>query len=507
MTRSRREEMQRFRELAVQVEQRLAQHRREASPEDNVDHLIVEAGLDLPEPVPEVVDFDCDQTATSETLPTDINSSFPSQPPEIPSTTSSPRPEESQRHPLDGFFSPKLIRSNSYTLDQPSPMLLKFLDSAGTIPSDKRPSSEKKPHRSRTLTTKTPSPGNRKKTPRKMSDPSKLRGIYGIKTSPRHKQKAESLDDTKRRLKIHSRGEKVEKFFMKSKTVKEFENLTQQPKTKDFSPETSPEKLNPVASPMKDNKSIYDPSLDITDISLATKDLGEEDDNTITAQKEEKSFTAKSLLDHINLHHQQQPKHLHLLQKLQELNLMDRTSTPNHLLGSIEDINNTERGEKDTHFNDTSFYSTIRGESPVCSMSLVSDAYSKQYFQSLRSFNMSPTSIKDDNEQMAATIINSYVRGYLVRRLLRTEFVQNIIDNIRNILFMILDANPKEIQLKRTYLLKLNANCEKLHDVFFKFTTSERMEVISKDRELLMARLSQRRAKRSSNFGNRVGVK
>lgn len=477
--------MRLYRELAIKVEKRILDTQRK---EDSVDTVIPEnvAADPPPEMTIEIAgDFDCDETATSETLPTDALA---------------PAPvvcvEPIKPALLKELPSPKLVRSNSYTLDQPSPMLLKFLDSLGDNPA----AAKKRFNKSACSTPKTPSPGNRKNSSRKLSDPAKLRSIYGIqKQSPVRRAKAESLDDTKRRLTIHSKGEKVEKFFMKSKTVKDFENLTQQPQTKVISDssESSPEKQLPKYADPDDNKENVNASSQVDDINDRSVD-----DCERKRGDQEKQDRA---LEQLNAHNQ-----LLLLHKLESLNVMDRTSTPVPRMFCTEDSQSEQCGEADARLNETSFYSTIRGESPgPCSMSLVSDAYSKQYLHSIRSFTASPTPLghmtlrlQQENEDIAATIINSHVRGYLIRRLLRTELVQNIIDNIKNILFMILDANPKEIQLKRSFLMKLNAKCEKLHDVFFQFTAKQRMEVIGKDRELLLARLSQRRTMRPVSAGS-----
>lgn len=464
MTKSRREEMKIFREMAVKVEQRLNEEQKKGP-------IIVDNHI--PEKVPDPPE-DCDETFTSEHLPTDIPSSAPvpvQQPVTPPSLIPidvllSPSPERTPVIPVEEFSAPKLIRSNSYTLDHPSPMLLKFLDtiSAGVVATTTNNKKTKtKLNKSACSTPKTPSPGNRKKkTPRKLSDPSR-NSLCGLQTpSPARKSKSESLDNTKRRLKIHSRGEQVEKYFMKSKTVKDFENLTQREPIKSATSSSEEEKhsvLVPKTNQQPEPEKETDP------------------------KKQYNRFNQQRLL-------------VHQLGKL-NINTMDRTSTP------VNSQSEQEEEDEEKILDETSFYSTIRGESPVCSMSLVSDAYSKQYLQSIRAFIGSPMSVsvhQQENEEIAATIINSHVRGYLIRRLLRSEFVQNIIENIKNILFLILDSNPKDIQLKRSYLVQLNGNCERLHDVFFKYTIRERMQVINKDRELLLQRLSQRHQKESHNF-------
>lgn len=547
MTKDRRTEMRHLRELAIQVEKRINARKKPTTQVDAVGPIV---NPDTPKIPPEVPDFDCDETATSETLPTDnIIITRPVSTPVTPEETflDSPPPpplvpEGPLESPLDSFSSPKLIRSNSYTLDQPSPMLLKFLDSldghnsipAATVVVAKTKQRLNKSASSPPKTPKSPSsPGNNRRnsnnnnniihkssSPKKLTNSnSKLSRIYGIKSSPVRKAKCETLDDTKRRLTIHSRGEKVEKFFMKSKTVEDFQNrTTQQAMMKTNAPliinvshtseeSSSPEKCRrefPVPTAVNDVENKENVNGSLVNVLESFDHLQIE----VVIDGEQ-----KRLLDQ-QLNKQKQLLVIH--RKLDEMHHIEdnRTSTPvQRTASSMEEDTHSEPEEEEEHkFNETSFYSTIRGESPspLCSMSLVSDAYSKQYLHSIRSFATSPTITTNpapvsprqrENVEIAATIINSHVRGYLIRRLLRTEFVQNIIDNIKNILFRILDANPRDMQLKRTYLMQLNGNCEKLHDVFFQFTTKERMAVINRDRQLLLQRLSQRAKRLAAGTG------
>lgn len=398
----------------------------------------------------------CDDTATSETLATDIEPNAVVE--EHSPVQATDIPDESD--------APKLIRSNSYTLDSPSPMLLRFLNGSSKAPvsAATTPNSSTVPIRD--------------KKGRSQSEPSKLRKIYALKT-PARKAKSETLNDTKRRLKIHSKGEIVERYGLKSKTRKDFENLKGKPsRPKPSIAESVSEK--PV-------ESVHSPAQTSPIETLSVKALLKSIEEQHKKQQEElvrrQAEEQKQLMDQFA--RQQQNLIAKLKQSFPELIsnesrfMQNRTSSP---IQSDHQLNGSLNAEE------SSFYSTVRGDSPTCSMSLVSDAYSKQYLSSIRSFNEEPLCRK---ENAAATKINSLVRGYLIRRLLRTAFVQNVIENIKNILCTILDSDPKtgDIKLRRNYLLILNSNCEKLHDVFFKLSIKERMELIAKDREMLSLRL------------------
>lgn len=462
--------MREWREKAVQIEQRRIQVKLQPKINGNGDSE--KKPLEKEEEA-DVLDSgnNCDDTITSETLATEINY-------ELSPRKASPTKEIIKSSDFQQQSTPKLIRSNSYTLDTPSPLLLKFLADSTSRSEGKTPDKASKPLKIMKIVKKT--------TTRKLSDPSaKLRRIYDIKP-PIRKSKSETLDDTKRRLRIHSSGEKVEQFFgtavNRSKSAKNKENLKQKPQVKKSktSPNLTSKQAVNINSPFVPQDEVRKM---LAKVALEHKQM--QADLLFKQQEEQKRLN--------DLFHLQQEE---LMIKLQnafpdlkltsEMDSSNRTSTP--LMVSATEIQSN---------NETSFYSTIRGDSPEfnnSSMSLVSEAYSRQYLSSIRQSCLSPGSKEREIKHRAATIISSHARGYLIRRLFRTEHVQNIIENVKNILFVIVNSNPgADNKTKRNLLKQLNEYLDGLHQVFFSKSTKDRMEIIAKDRKRLLFQLQPRK--------------
>ncbi|KAH8250541.1 hypothetical protein KR038_001459 [Drosophila bunnanda] len=97
--------------------------------------------------------------------------------------------------------------------------------------------------------------------------------------------------------------------------------------------------------------------------------------------------------------------------------------------------------------------------------------------------------------EWAATRINAAVRGYLLRRLFKTEQVQRIVQTIRDTLIFVLNLHletrgkdvdaeePGNLRLKARLLQQLCSASRTLHLIFFQTSTKERMEIISRDRK------------------------
>lgn len=110
----------------------------------------------------------------------------------------------------------------------------------------------------------------------------------------------------------------------------------------------------------------------------------------------------------------------------------------------------------------------------------------------LQSNNVETTLTHDQEEkEKAATIINAYARGYLVRRLLKTVYVQECVRNIRDTLQFILTLehdgqNNDEIQdilLKTKIFHQLQGDLYRLYGIFSELPTCEKMKLIADDRE------------------------
>ncbi|XP_019849261.1 PREDICTED: uncharacterized protein LOC109580480 isoform X2 [Amphimedon queenslandica] len=92
--------------------------------------------------------------------------------------------------------------------------------------------------------------------------------------------------------------------------------------------------------------------------------------------------------------------------------------------------------------------------------------------------------------QKGKVIIGGLVRGYLTRRLLRSEKVQDIIRMIKDtkeVLETLKNpANASEFELLQRTRLQIQAAKQSLYKIFFVVTTSERMEYIAQSRQRRM---------------------
>uniref|UniRef100_A0A1I8N115 IQ calmodulin-binding motif protein n=1 Tax=Musca domestica TaxID=7370 RepID=A0A1I8N115_MUSDO len=127
----------------------------------------------------------------------------------------------------------------------------------------------------------------------------------------------------------------------------------------------------------------------------------------------------------------------------------------------------------------------------------------------------SVNSKRDDIHQMnilhaAATTINAYARGFLVRRLFKTEQIQRIVQTIHDTLIFVLNLhletcenpneanNPTNIKLKARLLQQLSSATQTLHLVLFQTSIKERMEIIAQDRKRIKHKLLMTMSRNSS---------
>lgn len=92
-------------------------------------------------------------------------------------------------------------------------------------------------------------------------------------------------------------------------------------------------------------------------------------------------------------------------------------------------------------------------------------------------------------ECAAATKIVAYVKGYLVRRLMRTERVQGTVQTIKDALLCALQLHQDregirgaDVDLHRRLIQQITAACYSLHDTFVASTPAERCAMIAADR-------------------------
>ncbi|KAK4872435.1 hypothetical protein RN001_014464 [Aquatica leii] len=102
-------------------------------------------------------------------------------------------------------------------------------------------------------------------------------------------------------------------------------------------------------------------------------------------------------------------------------------------------------------------------------------------------------------EERAATILTAAVRGYLVRRLKRTERVKNLVQTIRDALLCAMSLHsekndsiqPPDVELHRRLIQQISAACYEFYDIFFNLTIKEKMELIAVDRLRIKEKLKR----------------
>ncbi|KAF2897812.1 hypothetical protein ILUMI_08368 [Ignelater luminosus] len=102
-------------------------------------------------------------------------------------------------------------------------------------------------------------------------------------------------------------------------------------------------------------------------------------------------------------------------------------------------------------------------------------------------------------EQWAATILTAAAKGYLIRRLKRTERVKNLIQTIQEALLCAMSLHtensenirPPDVELHRRLIQQVSAACYEFYEIFFNLTTKEQMALIAIDRQRLQEKLKR----------------
>lgn len=98
--------------------------------------------------------------------------------------------------------------------------------------------------------------------------------------------------------------------------------------------------------------------------------------------------------------------------------------------------------------------------------------------------------------------LSAAVKGYLTRRLMRTEKVQAVIKTIQDTLEFACQLHsetplkegrvtPQDATLHQRLIAQLSSACYEFHDIFFKLTSKEKMMIISQDRTLQQEKLTK----------------
>lgn len=109
-----------------------------------------------------------------------------------------------------------------------------------------------------------------------------------------------------------------------------------------------------------------------------------------------------------------------------------------------------------------------------------------QYFASESIKVLNPSQVN------AATRITAFARGYLVRRLMKTRHVQDLIRNVKETLQLVLNLSDRDtgnpvqnIVLKAKLFRQLQQDLYSFNSVFTNLSRKDQMEIIATDRESL----------------------
>jgi Calcium-dependent calmodulin binding len=203
-------------------------------------------------------------------------------------------------------------------------------------------------------------------------------------------------------------------------------------------------------------------------------------------------------------------------QQKELIKMMGQASIQHRPVMYISTPLHSEPDSEATHLNISSQFSNFDVDNVSVNESLGYEDFFTCGSKTLELSKQKITSSEMDECERAATTITAHVKGYLVRRLLKTERVQTIIINhtIKDRLLFILDlhsettrpSNPTGLQLKSMVLQQLIAGCESLQNIFFEISTPDRMTIIAKDRERIRSRLLAQRGQRKSSSGFRMQV-
>lgn len=415
-------------------------------------------------------------------------------------------PYSARDSPEADFSSRKLIRSNSYTLDTPSPMLLKLMEANGINANESVPA--------RTTALSQPSLATKEKMP-------PVKQAWAAGATKIAVKKSPSLSDVK-----------ASKVTTARKSISPASSVREQPKRDLSKPKTGLFHRRTVSARNQESvlRSIYDSGLNsrfttkpkksgTTSTSasgkltarienVAQRPVAAPDTNTVDFQKvlkmieEQHNAQMNALIER----QREEQKRMHeefarqqemLVKQISNLVLPAPNSFPSNSskpdsLGSAQIDNsaadydsadtdnisaNVSRDYNGNQLNRSRIYrKQPTPESLKCMRRLVyyddnqmvsedlSDSSKQQQQQRHAEIPLS-TSNEDELFRMqndAATVITAYAKGYLTRRLFRTVKVQNIVKTIKDTLLFILDIHfenpiandsPADLKLK-THLIQ-----------------------------------------------------
>ncbi|XP_059618664.1 uncharacterized protein LOC132263101 [Phlebotomus argentipes] len=510
MTEAVRLEMRQYREQALKLEERL-KHMKELSKmnssaldstQDNLEdpaqgyvtcksfdstsdlltevEIIVNDGRESPLFVPSKEDRNANKESddltdlTIEELASNLSISERSIPPidddksalSVPVSPTDKEKDEGEEVPF-----PRLVRSNSYTLDAPSPHLADFL---------KKPSGKQSP------IPMIPA--------RNTLDLRKVKSKVDSRLVHSKTKKVPSKAGLKRVLGSPSSSQIYK--CPKSSVLGKLKTLQVSKETKTATVK-APETREPPTDDRKEAK--------IPDVSIPQNqsDISE----FLLKIEAEHKVRMQELLD---IQREEQRRFRETFNEQQKL-LLDSLKKTFPEISLPEDSNGNEAlmpSDQEESEDSMQVQSFSSPQTRQDSLDRVTQVFLKQHLTQVRleSDTLSPRS------QKAASVINAHVRGYLVRRLLRTEPVQQIIQTFHDTCVFLSqlhrdsqnkNSNPTDIELKRRLLQQLRSSLGSLHGVFFQMPVKERMDIIAKDRESIRQRLQRATQRRSQSADSR----
>lgn len=391
--------------------------------------------------------------------------------------------------PSGQYPTARLIRSNSYTIEKPSAMLLKHMEANGISIG-----SVSSPFKSPMMLNELRKNRSVNNSPRQLFGDSlqvnEQKSLIGVTKTAKSKFPNNSLNSTV--VPSNQNSAKSSSSYVTKSTkpqilrsnqtssggmFKQRETWRSIYEPKPTKAKESAKKVNGSAASMDSNRSISSPR----------PSIGNESISSVSSNGKINAKTYQDIFAMIEQKHEAQMKAMlqrqqeeqkrmqqeflrqqeELLRKISVLvkNKEEKTVTPNGMTDKlngtnqkvdeeskksnekmlIEEVNNDVTVTVDTNGNRINRFTP---ESSKCirrlyydDNKLVANELNKSYPSSLSTISSEPYEMYLDEEVKAATIITAYVRGYLTRRLFKTTKVGNIVKTIRDTLLFLLDMH------------------------------------------------------------------
>ncbi|XP_050306458.1 uncharacterized protein LOC126743410 [Anthonomus grandis grandis] len=117
---------------------------------------------------------------------------------------------------------------------------------------------------------------------------------------------------------------------------------------------------------------------------------------------------------------------------------------------------------------------------------------------------LDPVTMQSLKRDWAASVIGAHIRGYLTRRLIKTEKVQTLIATVKDVLMCALELHhsdnidEKDVELHRRLINQLSAALYSFHEIFFELPIAEQMSLIRADRQRKIEKLKRPQSGRKS---------